>query len=331
MYHNDYAKAQGLKIREILSKQPKQTPEEVEAQYVRIGQQYMESRGLTFTEGPLDDKAKARGRELLEKITNPNTQIERALHDEFLKSYKIPAGGVGHANGGRSWNALIGLRRNTSEPMKSKILNRIEAVLVLSAESPEEASKLWSRHIDENVSGYGGGGTTQKREVIPKPSAEHPPTKSEITTLRTSDSDESAKRLYFAYGSNMANLQMKNRCPDCRRIDSAKLPGYRWIISSRGFATIIPSQQDEVEGVLFEISDEDEKSLDCYEGTSYEKKAISVETQNGQIIAFTYIDRIQDEGKPKDEYIKRINKGLEDANLSIQYINKYIKKFIPFE
>jgi gamma-glutamylcyclotransferase (GGCT)/AIG2-like uncharacterized protein YtfP len=72
--------------------------------------------------------------------------------------------------------------------------------------------------------------------------------------------------LYFAYGSNMWREQMIKRCPDHRYIGNGIFQGYRWIISERGYAYIIKSESDEVHGVVYEISDTDEKRLDRYEG-----------------------------------------------------------------
>lgn len=60
-------------------------------------------------------------------------------------------------------------------------------------------------------------------------------------------------------------------------IGKAFLPKYRWIITRRGYANVVPSEQDEVEGMLFEISKKDEEGLDCYEGVhqgSYDKKMV---------------------------------------------------------
>lgn len=62
---------------------------------------------------------------------------------------------------------------------------------------------------------------------------------------------------YFAYGSNMGNQQMAQRCPDNRKLGHACLPGFRWIISISGCATVVESPGEEVEGVLFEISESD--------------------------------------------------------------------------
>jgi len=141
-------------------------------------------------------------------------------------------------------------------------------------------------------------------------------------------------KLYFAYGSNMDIAQMKHRCPENRLIGKALLPRYRWIITRRGYATVVPSQQDEVEGVLFEISKKDEERLDCYEGVqqgSYHKEMLHVLHEGEDIQALIYIDPITEVGVPKREYIQRINKAIRSAGLSKDYVVRYIRPFIPEE
>ena len=44
---------------------------------------------------------------------------------------------------------------------------------------------------------------------------------------------------YFAYGSNMNQEQMKNRCLKSRPLGKVSLLGYRFIINSKGVATRI--------------------------------------------------------------------------------------------
>jgi gamma-glutamylcyclotransferase len=61
-------------------------------------------------------------------------------------------------------------------------------------------------------------------------------------------------KLYFAYGSNMSAAQMTERCPAHQKIGTARLPGYRWIISTRGYANIVRADDEEVEGVLYAIN-----------------------------------------------------------------------------
>lgn len=124
---------------------------------------------------------------------------------------------------------------------------------------------------------------------------------------------------------------MQHRCPDHRLIDKGVLNGYRWVISTRGYANIIKSKPDEVHGIIYEISESDERRMDRYEGVqsnTYRKEMmIVVGAQNRECLV--YVDPIEEEGKPKQEYIKRIKKGLSDSNLPAKYIDRYVRKFIP--
>ena len=138
--------------------------------------------------------------------------------------------------------------------------------------------------------------------------------------------------LYFAYGSNMWLKQMQDRCPDHRLVGSGVLKTYLWIISSRGYANIVKSAPNMVLGVVYEISDSDERNLDRYEGVtigSYRKELLSVEVDDTPATCVVYVDPIQDEGLPKPEYIRRINKGIQDAKLPPEYVRSSIRRFIP--
>jgi len=137
---------------------------------------------------------------------------------------------------------------------------------------------------------------------------------------------------YFAYGSNMWAKQMHDRCPDHRLVGNGVLNGYLWIISSRGYANVVKSSPDVVFGVVYEISDSDERNLDCYEGVStgsYRKELLSVKVDGSRITCLVYVDPVQDEGLPKPEYTRRINKGIQDAKLPEEYVRSSIRSFIP--
>lgn len=139
-------------------------------------------------------------------------------------------------------------------------------------------------------------------------------------------------KLYFGYGSNMWETQMRKRCPQSKKVGVARLRGYRWIISARGYANVVESQSDEVEGVLFELSPSDEDSLDRYEGVasgSYRKADLPVLHECREVVALVYLDPVTAEGTPKKEYIQRINSGLADAKLSEGYVTHHVRKFIP--
>ena len=130
----------------------------------------------------------------------------------------------------------------------------------------------------------------------------------------------------------MWEKQMRERCPQSKKVGIARLPGYRWIISIHGYANVVKSEDDEVEGDLYMISDSDENSLDRWEGVhsgSYRKATLRVASPQGEEEVLVYVDPVTEEGNPKQEYINRINSGLADAKLSPKYVIRYVRNFIP--
>ena len=138
--------------------------------------------------------------------------------------------------------------------------------------------------------------------------------------------------MYFAYGSNLWIRQMDNRCPDNVKVGIGVLHGYRWIITTRGYANIIKSPDDDVWGVVYKISSNDEEALDRHEGVNqglYNKKYLEISIPGEVQECLVYLDQIIQEGLPDTEYISRINKGIIDANLPPNYVNKYLRGKIP--
>jgi gamma-glutamylcyclotransferase (GGCT)/AIG2-like uncharacterized protein YtfP len=130
----------------------------------------------------------------------------------------------------------------------------------------------------------------------------------------------------------MCGKQMNEPCPDNQYFGTGILKGFRWIISTHGYANIVKSEEDEVHGVVYKISEADELSLDKYEGirnASYLKEMKNVEIGKTIYSCLVYIDPTETEGKPKEEYINRIKSGIADAELVPEYIERYIQKFIP--
>ena len=76
--------------------------------------------------------------------------------------------------------------------------------------------------------------------------------------------------LYFAYGSNMNLSQMAYRCPNAKAVGIARVENYKLAFcgnsGGRGVATILQSQGNHVDGVLWQITADCEKSLNLYEG-----------------------------------------------------------------
>jgi hypothetical protein len=78
--------------------------------------------------------------------------------------------------------------------------------------------------------------------------------------------------LYFAFGSNLAWAQMKERCPSARFVSIAALPDHRLAFTRKsvnrgcGVADAVRDPGRTLWGVVYEISDLDVGSLDKSEG-----------------------------------------------------------------
>lgn len=134
---------------------------------------------------------------------------------------------------------------------------------------------------------------------------------------------------------------MARRCPESKFVGLATLQGWKWFINTRRYANVIRSPEDLVYGLVYEISPSDEARLDRAEGVpyAYVKEMMEIELQvavSGEkslVQALVYIDeeRVTD-GVPWDEYIERMNQGINDAaarGMPKWYIDKYIRKYIP--
>ena len=130
---------------------------------------------------------------------------------------------------------------------------------------------------------------------------------------------------YFAYGSNLNQEQMNERCSDSRPLFKATLHEYKLIFAgwSRSWdgsvASIEPSPGTSVVGGVYEISESDRKSLDEWGGypANYDRIHVVVATEEGnQVEAMTYIkvDRSQ-QSYPSKKYLAVIRQGYEGWGL----------------
>ena len=84
------------------------------------------------------------------------------------------------------------------------------------------------------------------------------------------------KRYYIAYGSNLSVEQMAHRTPDAKIVGTAVLEG--WQLFFRQYATIRENPDYSTPVLVWDISEQDEKNLDRYEGFPrlYFKKELPV-------------------------------------------------------
>ena len=128
---------------------------------------------------------------------------------------------------------------------------------------------------------------------------------------------------YFAYGSNMNNEQMKHRCPTAVPNGVAKLLKHRFLINTRGVASVEPDKKADVYGVLWNITPADEAVLDQYEGVAsglYLKRVLDVQIDVRVVPALIYVATTNHYGSPRRGYLETIVRGATDNGLPPEYV-----------
>lgn len=140
------------------------------------------------------------------------------------------------------------------------------------------------------------------------------------------------KKLYAAYGSNLNLRQMAVRCPDAAVVGTAELADHELVFrGSAGFgvATVEPREGCSVPILLWEISAQDEKNLDRYEGWPlfYGKKTLGFEADGQTVPAMVYIMRPgRDAALPSDAYYDTILEGYEDNGLDPSVLEQALER-----
>lgn len=142
---------------------------------------------------------------------------------------------------------------------------------------------------------------------------------------------------------------MAQRCPSSRYLGVALLRDWRWIINGRGYANVVPAPGDVVYGLAYGLSGADEARLDAYEGVpdAYGKEVMEVEVWAGGGRApgreeegvvrsgLVYVDGERvGEGRAREEYVRRMNRGIEDAvgrGVPVGYVRRVLRRFVPEE
>lgn len=131
---------------------------------------------------------------------------------------------------------------------------------------------------------------------------------------------------YFAYGSNLNRKQMQERCPNSKPRFLATLHHYKlvfvgWSRQWRGgIASIKAARGERVLGGIYEISENDLRRLDKYEGypSNYNRLKVTVFKENNEPTeAVTYIKSGQlEETEPSKEYLVLIQQGYRDWGIT---------------
>lgn len=141
---------------------------------------------------------------------------------------------------------------------------------------------------------------------------------------------------YFAYGSNLNIKQMKTRCPSAEIYGKGYLKEYELIFPRKhrnwpaGVASVGNNKEKTVEGVIYQVSDEDLLKLDEAENLKaeeYFRNELIIETEQASINAWVYIANPMEEAPylPDNSYMDRIISGAKQHSLSDAYIRSLIE------
>ena len=128
------------------------------------------------------------------------------------------------------------------------------------------------------------------------------------------------KTLYIAYGSNINLGQMEFRCPTAIRLSPGFVENYE--LEFRRVATIVPKQDSKVPVLLWELTPEDEKRLDRYEGFphSYRKETIPVKVGDKEYNGMVYLMNYGQVTPPPESYYAGILEGYLANHMDTSYL-----------
>lgn len=142
------------------------------------------------------------------------------------------------------------------------------------------------------------------------------------------------KKYYFAYGMNTNITEMASRCPKAINLGSCTLQGFE--LKFRLHADIDEVDGSEMEGVLWNITEDCERALDNLEGYPYYYTKIVVVVKptklvdnNSHIVAMAYIMNVKGpEESPGVLYEQCLIEGYTENGLNVDELTKKIKSLI---
>ena len=137
--------------------------------------------------------------------------------------------------------------------------------------------------------------------------------------------------LYAAYGSNLDPAQMHERCPHSPVDGTGWLNGWRLTFGGEdlgwegSLATIVESPGEHVYVGLYDVSKEDERLLDAWEGADnglYRKVRVRVATLDGDKLAWVYILDGFEGGLPSARYLGVLADAAEKSGAPDDYLRE---------
>ena len=135
--------------------------------------------------------------------------------------------------------------------------------------------------------------------------------------------------LYAAYGSNLDPAQMTERCPHSPVYGTGWLEGWRLTFGGEdlgwegALATLVQAPGEHVFVGLYDMTEEDAKSLDTWEGADtglYRKLRVRVHLLEGDKLVWVYVLDGYEGGLPSARYLGVLAQAAENAGAPADYV-----------
>ena len=135
--------------------------------------------------------------------------------------------------------------------------------------------------------------------------------------------------LYAAYGSNCDPAQMLERCPHSPAAGTGWLRGWRLTFGGEdlgwegALATIVQAPGEDVFVALYDVTDQDAKALDAWEGADigvYRKLKVRVHTLEQDHLVWVYVLDGYEGGLPSARYLGLLADAAEAAGAPDDYV-----------
>ena len=135
--------------------------------------------------------------------------------------------------------------------------------------------------------------------------------------------------LYAAYATNMDPRLMADRCPHSPQRGNGWLEGWRLTFGGEelgwdgALATLVEDVADQVYVAVYDLTDEDERSLDQWESMDlghFHKVKLRVHLLEGDVLAWVYLLDAYEGGLPSAGYLDDVANSAERAGAPTDYV-----------
>ena len=135
--------------------------------------------------------------------------------------------------------------------------------------------------------------------------------------------------LYAAYGSNMHPEQMLQRAPHSPMIGTGWVHGWRLTFAGEdigwegALATVVEDPESSVFVVLYDVTAEDEKNMDSWEGSDFgihKKIRCRVDSTPEPVLAWLYVVDAWESGMPSARYLGVVAEAAQIAGAPDEYV-----------